>query len=198
MVPLISAIILAAGESRRMGKPKQLMPLGKTTILERTVENFLNSKVYDVIVVVGYRAEEVISLIANRPVAVVVNSAYRDGMSTSIVAGLSLIGDKTQGVMLALADQPFVDSQTINRLIEVFGAHNKGIAIPVYQGQRGHPVIFTIRYKEELLALKGDIGGRQIINQHPDDVLEVTVDCEGICIDLDTVDSYKSERKRLG
>ncbi len=197
MVPLISAIILAAGESRRMGKPKQLMPLGKTTILERTVDNFLNSKVSDVIVVVGYRAEEVISLIANRPVAVAVNSAYRDGMSTSIVAGLSLISDKSQGVMLALADEPFVDSQTINRLIEVFGAHNKGIAIPVYQGRRGHPVIFTIGYKEELLAPKGDIGGRQIINRHPDDVLEVTVNCEGICIDIDTVDSYNSEESRL-
>ncbi len=197
MVPLISAIILAAGESRRMGKPKQLMPLGKTTILEHTVDNFLNSKVYDVVVVVGYRAEEVTSLIANRPVAVAVNSAYHDGMSTSIVAGLSLIGDKTQGVMLVLADQPFVDSQTINRIIETFGAHNKGIAIPVYQGRRGHPVIFTIRYKEELLALKGDIGGRQIINRHPDDVLKVAVNCEGICIDIDTVDSYNSEESRL-
>jgi len=183
MIPLISAIILAAGESRRMGEPKQLMPLGKTTILERTVDNFLNSEVHDVIVVVGYRAEEVISLIADRSVAIAVNSAYREGMSTSIVAGLSLISDKTQGVMLALADQPFIDSHTINHLIEAFGAHNKNIAIPVYQGKRGHPVIFAIKYKEELLRLKGDIGGREIIGQHPDDILEVTVDCEGICVD---------------
>ena len=106
MIPLISVIILAAGESRRMGEPKQLMPLGKTTILERTVDNFLNSEVHNVIVVVGYRAEEVISLIADRSVTIAVNSAYREGMSTSIVAGLSLISDKTQGVMLALADCP--------------------------------------------------------------------------------------------
>ena len=196
MIPLISAIILAAGESRRMGKPKQLMPLGKSTILERTVDNFLNSEVYDVIVVVGYKAEEVISLIANRPVAVAVNSAYREGMSTSIVAGLSLISDKVQGVMFALADHPFVDSQTINRLVEAFAAHNKGITIPVYQSKRGHPVIFAIKYKEELLRLKGDIGGREIIKRHPDDVLEVAVDCEGICIDIDTVDSYNSEKSK--
>jgi molybdenum cofactor cytidylyltransferase len=195
MIPLISAIILAAGESRRMGEPKQLMPLGKTTILERTVDNFLNSEVHDVIVVVGYRAEEVISLIADRSVAIAVNSAYREGMSTSIVAGLSLISNKTQGVMLALADQPFIDSHTINHLIEAFGVHNKNIAIPVYQSKRGHPVIFAIKYKEELLRLKGDIGGREIIGQHPDDILEVTVDCEGICVDIDTIDNYNSEEK---
>ena len=193
MIPLISAIILAAGESRRMGEPKQLMPLGKTTILERTVDNFLNSEVHDFIVVVGYRAEEVISLISDRSVAITVNSAYREGMSTSIVAGLSLISDKTQGVILALADQPFIDSHTINHLIEAFGAHNKSIAIPVYQSKRGHPVIFAIKYKEELLRLKGDIGGREIISQHPDDILEVTVNCEGICVDIDTVDNYYLE-----
>ena len=195
MIPLISAIILAAGESRRMGEPKQLMPLGKTTILERTVDNFLNSEVHDVIVVVGYKAEEIISLIADRSVAIAVNSAYREGMSTSIVAGLSLISDNTQGVMLALADQPFIDSHTINNLIEAFGVHNKNIAIPVYQGKRGHPVTFAIKYKEELLRLKGDIGGREIIGQHPDDILEVIVDCEGICVDIDTIDNYNSEEK---
>ncbi|RLG23120.1 molybdenum cofactor cytidylyltransferase, partial [Methanosarcinales archaeon] len=137
MAPLISALILAAGESRRMGKPKQLMPLGKTTILEQTVDNFLNSEVSDVIVIVGYRAEDIASLIVKRPVTIVVNSAYREGMSTSIVAGLNLVSDKAQGVMLALADQPFVDSQTINRLIEAFGTYDKGIVIPTYQSRRG-------------------------------------------------------------
>ena len=189
MAPFISAIILAAGESRRMGKPKQLIPLEKTTILEQTVDNFLNSEVHDVIVVVGYKAEEVAKLIANRPVTVAVNSAYREGMSTSIVAGLSLLSDKAQGVMFALADQPFIDSQTINRLIEAFGIYDKGIVMPIYQGRRGHPVIFSIKYKEELLSLKGDIGGREIICRHPDDVFEVAVNCEGIFVDIDTVDS---------
>jgi len=193
MIPLISVIILAAGESRRMGEPKQLMPLGKTTILQHTVDNFLNSEVHDVIVVVGYRAEEVISLIADRSVTITVNSAYREGMSTSIIAGLSLISEKTQGIMLALADQPFIDSHTINHLIEAFGAHNENIAIPVYQGKRGHPIIFAIKYKEALLRLKGDIGGREIIGQHPDDILEVPVNCEGICVDIDTVDNYYLE-----
>ena len=77
MAPLISTLILAAGESRRMGKPKQLLPLGKTTILECAIDNFLNSEVHDVVVVVGYRAEEIVRLIAKRPISVVVNAAYR-------------------------------------------------------------------------------------------------------------------------
>ncbi len=186
----ITCIVLSAGESKRMGKPKLLLTLGERTILEQTIDNFLNSKVNEVIVVVGDRAEEMTSLMANRPVKVAVNPVYREGMSTSIVAGLSLTGDRTQAVMLALADQPFIDTQTINHLIEAFKAHNKGIAIPVYQGRRGHPVIFAIKYKEELLKLKGDIGGRQIIDQHPDDTLEVAVNCEGINIDIDTYDNY--------
>ena len=197
MAKLVSAIILAAGESRRMGKPKQLLPLDKTTILECTIDNFLNSEVHDVVVVVGYRAEEVVSLIAKRPTSMVVNAAYRDGMSTSIIAGLSLISDNAQGVMLALADQPFIDSQTINCLVESFGAHDKGIVLPIYQGKRGHPVILSIKYKEELLSLKGDIGGREIIHRYPDDVLEVPVNCEGICVDIDTVDTYNLQRSKL-
>ena len=197
MAPLISTIILAAGESRRMDKPKQLLPLGKTTILEQTIDNYLNSEVHDVVVVLGYRAEEIVSLITKRPVRVAVNSAYREGMSTSIVAGLSLISDNAQGIMFALADQPFVDSQTINRLVESFGACDKSIIVPTYQGRRGHPVIFSIKYKEELLSLKGDIGGREIIHRHPGVVLEVAVNCEGICVDIDTVDTYNLQRSKL-
>ncbi len=192
MVPVISAIILAAGESKRMGKPKQLMPLGSGTILEQTIDNLLNSEVKEVIVVIGHRAEEMNNLIANIPVRVALNPAYHEGMSTSIIAGLNLIDSRAQAVMLALADQPFVDSQTINRLIDEFSTHNKGIAIPVYQGRRGHPVIFAIKYKEELLRLKGDIGGRQIIKDHPDDILEVAVDSENIITDIDTINDYQS------
>ena len=186
----ITGIVLSAGESRRMGKPKLLLTLGEQTILEQTIDNFLKSKLNEVIVVVGDKAKEMSRLIASRPVKIAVNPIYRQGMSTSIAAGLSLTSDKTQAVMLALADQPFIDTQTINHLIEAFCTSHKGIAIPVYQGRRGHPVIFAIKYKEALLSLTGDIGGRHIIDQHPDDILEVAVNCEGINIDIDTYDNY--------
>lgn len=187
---MVSAILLAAGESKRMGKPKQLMPFGRSTILEQTIDNLLNSEVSEVIVVLGYRAEEMIKTVAIKPVKVAINPAYHQGMSTSIVTGLNLVDDGAQAVMLALADQPLVDSKTINRLIDEFFNYDKGIAIPVYHSRRGHPIIFSIKYKGELLKLKGDIGGRQIIKQHPDDVLEVAVGCEGINIDINTPSNY--------
>jgi len=194
---IVSAIILAAGESKRMGEPKLLLRFGSSTILEQTIDNLLNSRVAEVIVVLGHRAKEMMSLIADRPVAIAVNSDYHKGMSTSIAAGLSLINDKSQGIMLALADQPLVDSQTIDRLMEAFGSHDKGITIPVNKGRRGHPVIFAIRYRSELLRLTGDIGGREIINRYPDDTLEVAVSCEGICVDIDTADCYYVERSKI-
>jgi len=189
---MVSAILLAAGESKRMGEPKLLLPFGSSTILEQAVDNLLNSRVDEVIVVLGDRAQEMIKRIANRPVKVAINPVYHEGMGTSIVSGLSLIDNKALAVMLVLADQPLIDSETINKLIEAFFSHDKGIVIPAYKGRRGHPIIFSTKYKEELLGLKGDTGGRQIIREYPDDILEVAVNSQSINIDIDTVNNYHS------
>ena len=191
---MISAILLAAGQSKRMGETKQLMRVGHSTIVEQSIDNLLNSKADEVIVVLGYKAEEVQNTIGARPIKSTINHHYRDGMSTSIKAGLNLVDSRADAVMLALGDQPFIDSQTINQLIDTFHDHDKGIVIPVYQGKHGHPVIFTIKHKDELLKLKGDIGGREIIDRYPGDVLEVAVSCEGVCIDIDTLGGYYLER----
>lgn len=183
---LVSAILLAAGKSSRMGKLKQLMPMGDGTMLEQTLDNLLGSKVTEVIVVLGYKAEEVTKRLSGRPVKVVVNPLYRKGMGTSIAAGLKFVDSQAQAVMLVMGDQPYVDSPTIDRLIDAFSSNKKGIAIPTHNGQRGHPLIFAKKYQALLYALSGDIGGREIIKQNPEDVLEVPVDCEGIVIDIDT------------
>jgi len=193
MQPMLSAILLAAGESKRMGALKQLMPLGESTLLEQAVDNLLNSSVDETIVVVGHKAEEITQAIASRPVKIMFNHNYPQGMSTSIIAGLILVDPKSQAVILALGDQPLVESQTINQLIDAFNSHDKGIAVPTHRGKRGHPIIFAIRYKAELLELKGDIGGREIIKNHPDDVLEVAVDSESVISDIDTQDDYQSK-----
>jgi molybdenum cofactor cytidylyltransferase len=190
---MLSAILLAAGESQRMGKLKQLMPLDKSTIIEQAIDNLSSSAADEVIVVVGYKAEEITKTIATKPVKIMVNPSYRQGMSTSIIAGLILVDPQAQAVMLALGDQPLVDSQTINRLIDEFSKHDKGIAVPTYRGKRGHPVIFAIKYKAELLELKGDIGGREIIKRHPEDIIEVAVDSESVITDIDTEDDYPSQ-----
>jgi molybdenum cofactor cytidylyltransferase len=192
---MISAILLAAGESNRMGQPKQLMPFDQSTIVERTIDNLLNSAVSETIVVLGYREQDVRKTIADQPVKIAINPDYQQGMSASVIAGLKQVDKRAQAVLIALGDQPFVDSQTINTLVEAFIANNRGIIIPVYQGRRGNPVIFAIKYKGELWNLKGDIGGREIINHHPDDVLEVAVNCEGVLLDIDTAENYTSMTK---
>ncbi len=174
------------------GVNKLLLPFGSSTILEQTVDTLLNSKLDDVIVVLGYGANEIRKLIASRPVTIVVNPDYHQGISTSIIAGLNLVDSQAQAVTLALGDQPLINSQAINRLVKEFYNHDRGIVIPTYKGKRGHPIIFAIKYKEKLLELKGDIGGRQIIKEHPDDILEVVVRSEGINIDVDNISDYQS------
>jgi molybdenum cofactor cytidylyltransferase len=185
-VKAVSAILLAAGKSSRMGKLKQLMPLGDSTILEQTLDNLLGSSLSEVIVVLGYKAEEITKRLSGRPVKIVVNPLYRKGMGTSIAAGLQFVDSQAQAVMLVLGDQPYVDSPTIDRLIDAFGRKKKGIIIPTYKKKRGHPLIFARNYKAQLSKLTGDIGGREIIRQNPKDILEVPVDGEGILIDIDT------------
>jgi molybdenum cofactor cytidylyltransferase len=189
---MLSAILLAAGESKRMGKTKQLMPLGQSTLLEQSIDNLLGSSVDETIVVLGHKAEEIARTIAGRPVKIVINPDYSQGMSTSIIAGLILVDPRSQAVMLALGDQPLVESGTINQLIEAFNQHRKGIAVPTYRGRRGHPIIFDIKYKTELIMLKGDVGGREIIHNHPEDVLMVAVDSESIISDIDTQEDYQT------
>jgi len=187
---MVSAILLAAGESKRMGRPKLLLPFGEGTVLGQTIDNLLSSKAGEVIVVLGCKAQEMIKAIANRPVKIVVNPIYRQGMSTSIVAGLNLVDDRAHRFLIALADQPLVNSETLNRLIEKSLGCDKGIILPTYGAKRGNPIIFSVKYKEELLRLKGDVGGRWIIKRHPDDILEVAIDSVSINIDIDTMGDY--------
>ncbi len=186
----VSAILLAAGEAKRIGRPKLLMPFGGGTVLERTLDNLLTSKVDEVIVVLGPRAGVIKQVIADRQVKVVVNPDYHLGMSTSLITGLSLVDDRAQRIMIALADQPLIYGETYDRLIEASLSCDKGIIIPVYQGRRGNPIIFSAKYKQELFKLKGDVGGRQIVRQYPDDILEVAVHSEGINLDINTMYDY--------
>lgn len=187
---MISAILLAAGESKRMGRLKQGLPLGNSTILEQSIDNLVHSRIDELIVVLGFQAQELIKKVAGRQVKTVINPDYEQGMSTSVIAGLHLVDDKARAVVFALADQPFIDSKIVDKLIDEFSCHSKGIVVPTYRGRRGHPVIFAVRYKEELLRLRGDVGGRQIIKENADDVLEIPVDSECINVDIDTMSDY--------
>ena len=193
----ISAIVLAAGKSSRFGFTKQILPLGKSTVLEMTIDNYLFSEARETIVVLGHMSGNLSRFLGDRPVKRVMNPRYAQGMSTSLIAGINNVNPDADGIILALADQPFVDSPTINKLIKAFGTgKRKGIIVPVYNGQRGNPVILSRKYMDELLQIKGDVGGREIILRHPEDVKEVVVTCKGVLQDIDTPEQYEDALKQ--
>jgi molybdenum cofactor cytidylyltransferase len=189
----ISAILLGAGKSKRMGVDKLSLPWGRKTVLEHCFEALVRSEANEVIVVLGIRNKKLKSLFRKRKVKTVVNPFFNSGMSTSIQRGLQALHPSFHGVLIALGDQPYLKTRTINGLIHAFEKGKRGIVVPSFRGRRGHPVIFHGRYKKELLDLKGDVGGRSIIERHPEDVRLVPVKSIGVVKDVDTWQDYKNQ-----
>jgi len=194
---MISAILLGAGESKRMGFDKLSLLWGRKSIFEHCFETLLQSEVQELVVVLGARNNKKIKkLCQGRKIKIVINSCSKMGMSTSIRRGLQAIQPSSHGILIALGDQPFLKTRTINALIHAFVQGKGGIIIPSFRGRRGHPVIFHKKYKKELLNLKGDVGGRSIIERHPEDVQVVQLKSEGVVMDVDTWQDYKRGSER--
>ena len=189
---LISAILLAAGLSKRMGRPKLLLPFGGSTILGQTIDNLVSSQVDELVLVLGARAPEVRRAVGDRLLRTVVNPGYRRGMSASLICGLKQVSRRAKWVMVALADQPLIDTATYNQLARAALGSEKGVVVPVYRGKRGNPIILSTAYRGELMSLEGDVGGREVVSRHPEDVLEVAVNCEGVVININTMAGYRA------
>jgi molybdenum cofactor cytidylyltransferase len=187
---MISAILLGAGESKRMGKNKLLLPWGKKTIFEHCLQTLLRSEVKEVIIVINDRLKEFIRPIHAQKIKVVINPHYQRGLSTSIRRGVQAIAPGSEGVLIALGDQPFIKTRTINAMIKAFAQGRKGILIPSFRGKRGNPVIFHRRFRRELLRLKGDVGGKSIIENHPGEILDIPLKSAGVVKDIDLWEDY--------
>jgi len=192
----ISAILLGAGESKRMGKDKLSLSWGKKTILERCLQPLLRSRVKEVVLVLNDRKREIDHRLSKKKIKVVVNPDYKKGMSSSIRCGLEALDPKSDGILIALGDQPFLKTRTINALMGAFRRGEGEIIVPSFRGRRGHPVIFHRKYEEELLRLRGDAGGKTILMKHPEDVRMIPVKSEGVIRDIDTWRDYKKEVRR--
>lgn len=187
----VSAIILAAGQGKRMGKQKLLLPLGGCTIIERVADAVLASRVAEVITVVGYQADQVTRLLGERPVRLVHNPGYAGGQSTSLVAGVRAIDRRAWALMIVLADQPFLSPGFINRLLEFFCRNSYLIVRPVYEGEPGHPVLMDACLAPELLCLKGDTGARELVARYRERVGLLPVTDKTILQDVDTPQDYR-------
>lgn len=190
---MISAIVLAAGQSKRMGRPKLLLPWEKGTILEQVVDSILASGVGEVVVVLGDRAPELKARLAASPVHMVLNPDYKEGIGSSIRCGVKVAREDARGLMIVLGDQPLITSAVVGQLLEAFKKGGRGIVLPAYRGVRGHPVILQARYRAELMALAGDVGARGVVAAHPDDVLEVEVSSAAVVQDIDNEQDYERQ-----
>ena len=187
---MIVGIILAAGESNRMGTPKQLLPWGETTVLQRIIDAAAASRLERVILVLGAHIEAIADRITvPAKFLCVINEAYWEGMASSLKCGIRNGPTEAKGFMLILGDQPLLEKTLIDRLIEVHHSVG-GITIPVCDGRRGHPVIFSARYRTELLAI-GDQGAREVVYRHRDEITEVPVTSLHILTDMDTPEDYR-------
>jgi molybdenum cofactor cytidylyltransferase len=193
---IISAILLGAGKSKRMGVDKLLLPWRKKTVLEHCFETLLQSEVQEIVVVLGTRNKWVKNRFQGGKAKVVVNPYSRRGMSTSIRKGLQAIHPGSAGILIALGDQPFLKTRTINVLVRAFDRRRKGIIIPSFRDRMGHPVIFHKRYRKELLNLRGDVGGRTVVERHPEEVKVIPIKSEGVVKDLDTWQDYVKEFRK--
>ena len=192
---MIWAIILAAGESKRMGEPKMLLPFGGKTIIEAVTESVVSSEVEGSLVVVGAERERIEEKIKDYGIKIVFNPDFRSGMLSSVQCGFKAVPEGTRVVLVVLGDQPRISSGIINQLIEASKKTGKGIVLPVFEGERGHPVIIDMKYREEVENLRPDIGLRGTVYSHPEDILEVEVDTARILKDIDDAADYKRELK---
>lgn len=194
---MICALILAAGESKRMGKPKMLLPFGGKSIIETVIDNVGESEAEKILVILGATREKIETRIKKLPVDRIFNPNFRIGMLSSIQAGFQALTDETTAALVLLGDQPLVSSSIINQVIAAHRQTNQGILVPVYKERRGHPVLIDMKFREEVKALNPEIGLRELLHRHPQDVLHVTVDESLILQDIDDVQDYESALKKL-
>ena len=178
---MIAGVLLAAGESRRMGFPKALLPYQGTTFLEHLVV-VLTGQVDPLIVVSG-------AVELSTRARVIVNKDWRLGQLSSLLCGLCELPAEAEGALVALVDHPCIDRALVARLIAEFEAHHPPLLIPTYNGRRGHPMIFNRALFPELMAAPLDLGARVVVHRH--EPLLVPVDNEGILHDLDDPETYR-------
>jgi CTP:molybdopterin cytidylyltransferase MocA len=192
----VVGIVLAAGESRRMGQLKALLPFGERTVIEQVLQPLLQADLAAVVVVLGYRAADIAAVVQALPVQLLYNPEYQHGMTTSIQVALRDITPIPDAYLVALVDQPHLDRELIQQLLATFARTGKGVIIPTYHGKRGHPLVLAARYRQEVLALGPQQGLHMVTRGHPEDTLEMPVDHDDILRDMDYQEEYAAELQR--
>ncbi|HKX26661.1 MAG TPA: nucleotidyltransferase family protein [Blastocatellia bacterium] len=197
---MISGILLAAGESKRMqGKFKPLLKWGKRTVIGECVHQMRNSQLADIIVVLGHREAEIRPRLAGTGVQYAINKDYAKGMLTSVKMGLAMISPNADGFLIGLVDQPMITAALIDQLIEAYASHDQRIVMPIHQGRRGHPVIISTDFIDDIMQLDDEVEGglREFMNANRGEIREVPVETPAVIEDIDLPEDYERLSKGI-
>jgi molybdenum cofactor cytidylyltransferase len=202
--PRIGALLLAAGQSRRMGGPNKLLaeipgssPGTGVPMVARVAQRLLASRARPIVAVLGNRADEVDTALGRLPVERVRNPDFADGLSTSLRRGLAALPDELDGAVVCLGDMPLISGRHLDRLIAAFNPlEGRAIVVPTRHGKRGNPVLWARRFFPEMARISGDVGARHLIGEHAELVAEVEMDDDAILVDIDTPEALAALRAR--
>ena len=189
---MISAILLAAGQSKRMdGENKLTKEIQGVPLIKHSVKNILASSTNELIIVLGYQKEIVEKLIdKNEKIKFVFNKDFESGMASSVKAGLNHLSKNTEAFFICLGDMPMVGHDIYNQLIKSKG--NKEIIVPTYKGQQGNPVLFDKSMKETVMNITGDVGAKKILELNKDKILNLEINNQSIVKGFNTQDDFSS------
>jgi molybdenum cofactor cytidylyltransferase len=189
---MIAGLILAAGESSRMGTPKATLAYRGRTFLETIVQTLRGADIERIVVVLGHQADEIQRQVKIEQAQVVINPDYRSGQTSSLQVGLrALLPDEPEAVLLCLVDHPAVGTETVRRIVGTFCQCGAPVVIPTYLGRRGHPVLIGRHLFDELLRLASDAGADSVVRRYRPATQFVAVEDEGVVIDVDEPESYR-------
>ena len=189
---MISAILLAAGQSKRMnGENKLAKEIQDIPLIKLSVKNILASSINEMIVVLGYQKEIIEKLIdKHEKIKFVFNKDFESGMASSIKTGLDNLSDKTEAFFICLGDMPMISHDIYNQLIK--SKDNKEIIVPTYKGQQGNPVLFDKSMKETVMNITGDVGAKKILELNKDKILNLEINDQNITKGFNTLDDFRS------
>lgn len=193
---VIHAVVLAAGASTRIGRPKQLLPVGSQPLLERTLHGVAASAVDDIVVVLGHAAEAIQAAIdfSRYRARVVVNARYAEGQSTSMLAGLDTLPAGVDAALFVLGDQPLLHANVYDALLVAYQVGGAPIVVPLYAGRRGNPVVIPRRFWPALREVRGDRGARDVIAANRADTVEVEAPDATAAVIMDVDDEADYQR----
>jgi molybdenum cofactor cytidylyltransferase len=196
--PRIAALLLAAGQSSRMGSNKLLAEVDGRPMVARVAQRLLSSRARPIIAVLGNDADRVDAALGRLPVERVRNPAFAEGLSSSLKRGLAALPPDIDGVIVCLGDMPLVAGRDLDRLIAAFNPlEGRAIVVPIRHGKRGNPVLWAKRFIPEMAELAGDVGAKHLIGDYAELVAEIEMDSDGVLIDIDTPDALAALRDKV-